>query len=64
MDRVAELLRDLRVRGDLTYEEAGKKAGVSKQAWHNWETGFNKINIVTLEKIAKGFNKTLVIDFK
>lgn len=34
-----ELLKSFRARKNLTLEAAGQLIGVSRQAWHSWETG-------------------------
>ena len=50
--KLAARIRRIRIDQGLTMVTAGRACGISKQAWHQWETGERSPRISSLLKIA------------
>lgn len=53
-------IRFLRERKGLSLEAAAARIGVSRQQWHQWETGKRHPRIDTLERIAGALDMSVV----
>lgn len=50
-----EILKELRIKNNLTQDEMAEKFAVTRQAVSRWETGETTPNIETLKQISKTF---------
>lgn len=55
---------ELRVKHELSQKDLGKKMKVQQAAIARFERGNGNPTVSSLQRIAKAFNKRLVIDFK
>ena len=53
-------IKELRAKLDLTQEELSKKASISVKQLQRIEREISNPNMITLERIAKGLNTTLI----
>ena len=53
---VSDILKELRVKNDLTQEEMAEKLFVTRQAVSRWENGETTPNIETLKLISRSFD--------
>jgi transcriptional regulator with XRE-family HTH domain len=51
--KLAAKIRRVRLQRGLTESEAGRALGISKQAWHQWETSERSPRIASLIKISQ-----------
>ncbi|HJB01290.1 MAG TPA: helix-turn-helix domain-containing protein [Candidatus Mediterraneibacter merdavium] len=51
-----DVLKEIRMKNNLTQDEMAKKLAVTRQAVSRWETGDSTPNIETLKQISKDFN--------
>lgn len=61
---IADNIRELRTKYDLTQQQLGEIAGVSDKAVSTWESGANVPRMGAIEKMARHFNvpKGAIID--
>lgn len=58
-EKIGKLIKELRVKNNLTQVEFAKKYNVTYQAVSKWETGKNMPDIALLRNICKDFNISL-----
>ena len=51
-----DVLKEIRMKNNLTQDEMAEKLAVTRQAVSRWETGDSTPNIETLKQISKDFN--------
>ena len=56
---VSEVLKDLRVKNNLTQEEMAEKLFVTRQAVSRWENGETTPNVETLKLMSKTFEVSI-----
>jgi len=52
-------IRMAREERDLTLAQAGKRLGITRQAWQQWEVGTRSPNMKTAHKIAEALDLSL-----
>jgi transcriptional regulator with XRE-family HTH domain len=57
--QVGERLRQLRILRGLTLEDLGKTVGVSYQQMQKYETGFNALSLVRMQRCAESLGVTM-----
>lgn len=57
--KIANLIKELRKKNNLTQKEFAEKYGVTYQAVSKWENGINLPDITILNQICKDFNISL-----
>ncbi|HEX4754646.1 MAG TPA: helix-turn-helix transcriptional regulator [Candidatus Dormibacteraeota bacterium] len=62
-ERMARAIIRLRMELDLSQEELARRVGTSASAIARLESGQHRPSVETLRRIAKAFDRTLVIDF-
>ena len=62
--KLGKLIKELRENEGLTQEELAKKLETTKSAISRLENHTENIRLITLEKIAETFGKTLNISFR
>lgn len=58
-EKIGKLIKELRLKNNLTQDEFAKKYNVTYQAVSKWETGKNMPDIALLRNICKDFNISL-----
>ena len=43
----------------LSLRDAGKRLGISRQCWHQWETGYHSPTLRTARRIANALDMSL-----
>jgi len=62
--RIGEIIRQLRLSQGMTQEELAKKLSTTKSAVSRLENHSESVRLATIEKVARVFNKKLVLDFQ
>jgi HTH-type transcriptional regulator / antitoxin HipB len=62
--RVGLIVKELRLRNNLTQEELASKLKTTKSAISRLENSSGGARLDTLEKVAQAFDKELVIEFR
>ncbi len=61
--KLGEEIRKLRLSNGMTQEELAKKMATTKSAVSRLENHSESVRLATIEKVAKVFNKKVVINF-
>lgn len=59
LSRLADRIKDRRIKAGLTQEQAAKKAKRRQSTWAGWESGSGDISFLTLKTIAEAIGTDL-----
>ncbi len=62
-DRIARKIVRLRMDQDFSQEELARRVGTSPSAIARLESGQHRPSVETLRRVAKAFDRTLVVEF-
>ncbi len=62
--KLGEEIRQLRLANGMTQEELAKKMSTTKSAVSRLENHSESVRLATIEKVARVFNKKVVINFQ
>lgn len=62
--RIGEIIRQLRLSEGMTQEELAKKLSTTKSAVSRLENHSESVRLSTIEKVARVFNKKLILEFQ
>jgi HTH-type transcriptional regulator / antitoxin HipB len=62
--RIGEIIRQLRLSQGMTQEELAQKLSTTKSAVSRLENHSESVRLATIEKVAKVFDKKLILDFQ
>jgi len=62
--KLGEEIRRLRLSNGMTQEELAKKMSTTKSAVSRLENHSESVRLATIEKVAKVFNKKVIINFQ
>ncbi len=64
MKEIAEIIKQERIKRNLSYEEIAQKAGVTSRAVRLWERNERSISLKNADKVLKALDVSLTIGKK
>lgn len=61
MEIIAKLIKQERMKQELSYEEIAKRAGVTSRSIRLWEKQERSISLENADKIMKALNVSIVV---